>query len=154
MSRIAIAVGAAVVLLAATSVSAADSAKDLVKYRQAVMMSLAGHMAAIEALVKHEVPYDNLKDQAKALAATAPVVRNIFPADSGPSHSSKTHALAKIWRQPQDFQKKIDAFETAVTAFAADVQGGNMSHVMSGLKQVGMSCGGCHHDYRKKMQRH
>lgn len=154
MSRIAFAIAAAVALLAVNSVSAADSPQDLVKYRQAVMSSLAGHMAAIEAIVKHKVSYSHLKDQAKALADTAPVVRDIFPANSKPSDDPKTHALAKIWQQPQDFQKKIDAFETAANAFLADVQGGDMSKVMGGVKQLGMSCGGCHHDYRKKMQRH
>lgn len=154
MSRVAFAIGAAVILMAANSVSAADSPKDLVKYRQSVMSSLAGHMGAIEALTKHEVSYNHLLDQAKALADTAPVVRDIFPANSKPSDDPKTHALAKIWQQPADFQKKVDAFEAAAKAFLADVQGGDMSKVMSGIKQVGMSCGGCHHDYRKKMQRH
>lgn len=153
MSRIAIAISAAAVLLAANTVSA-DSPKDAVQYRQSVMESLAGHMGAIAKLTKHEVSYNHLMDQAKALADTAPTVSDIFPANSKPSDDPKTHALAKIWQQPEDFHKKVMAFQMAAKAFLADVESGDQSKVMGGVKQLGMSCGGCHHDYRKKMQRH
>lgn len=83
------------------------------------MRSVAGHMAAIEAMAKHQVPYEHLLDQAKALADTAPVLIDIFPADSKPSDDPK-----------------------------------GQGKVVRDVKTLGMSCGGCHREYRKEMRKH
>ncbi|HEX5421497.1 MAG TPA: cytochrome c [Gammaproteobacteria bacterium] len=149
MARLSLVVAAAFALLAADAVLAATP-KDAVSYRQDVMKSMAGHVGAIGEIVKGQVDYDHIVAQAKALADTAPLVKDIFPENSKPSDYSKTQALAKIWQQPQDFQKKVSGLENAAQAFLASAQSGDKEKIQASFKEVGQACGSCHKEFRAK----
>lgn len=142
-------IAATVFLIGASAPAlAADQPKDLVEYRQAVMSSLGGHAGAIARIVKRQVGYDHIVPHARAIAATAPVVGDVWPDNSKPSDYEKTDALPEIWQQPEDFRKKIDTFEEAANNFLATAQDGDDAEIVAAFKELGQACGGCHDDYR------
>ncbi|MDZ7748693.1 MAG: cytochrome c [Halofilum sp. (in: g-proteobacteria)] len=126
----------------------AGKPKDLVEYRQAVMSSLGGHTGAIGRLVKGQVDADHLMPHAKAIAATAPVVDDIWWENSGFDDYDRTDALPEIWQQPEDFQAKIDDFQAAAEGLVEAVETGERGRIVEGFKALGNSCGGCHDSYR------
>ena len=132
--------------LAAGPASANEAA---VKYRQAVMKALGGHMGSVAAIVKGEVANkDHLAGHAQAIAALGKMTKDIFPADS--NNVGGTKALAAVWDKPDDFAKAVAAFETASAGFADAAGGGDMAAVGAALGQLGQSCGGCHKPFRGK----
>ena len=126
----------------------AGKPKDLVEYRQAIMSSLGGHAGAAARIVKGQVDADHLMQHAEAIGATAPTVDDIWWDNSGYDDYEKTDALPKIWEQPDDFQSKIDQFQTAAQEFVAAVETGKRGQIIQGFKALGDSCGGCHDSYR------
>jgi len=140
--------GLAAVVALATPAVAADAPKDLVEYRQAVMSSLGGHAGAIARIMKRQVSYDHIVPHAEAIAATAPVVDDIWPKNSQPGDYEKTDALPEIWAQPQAFQDKIDDMQSAAEDFLAAARTGEDDKILAAFKSLGDSCGACHDDFR------
>lgn len=138
------------VLVTGTPALAQDAGKpkDLVEYRQSVMKSLGGHAGAVARIVKGQVDVDHVLLHAKAIAATAPAVEDIWWDNSGYGDYEKTNALPKIWEQPEDFQSKIDALQSAAKEFVAAAETGERGEIIKGFKALGDSCGGCHDSYR------
>lgn len=137
-------------LLVATLVSGVVQAKeeDLVKYRENVMHVIGGHMGAIVAIVKGEVPYsDELGYHAQSLAAAAP---KTLPAFETQAMTDKSEALPKIWDNWADFEKRALKLETASADFSKAVAGGNMAEIGTALGELGKSCKGCHDEYMKE----
>ena len=126
----------------------AGKPKNLVEYRQAVMSSLGGHAGAVSAIVKGQVDVDHLLPHARAIAATAATVDDIWWDNSTYEDYEKTDALPKIWQQPDDFQERIDKFQTAAKDFVDAVETGERGRIIQGFKTLGNSCGGCHDNYR------
>lgn len=150
MRRLSLALLSAVLLTASGAAIAADAPKGLVEYRQKVMDALGAHAGAIAAMVKGQVSYDHLAAQADALAATAPMVRDVFPDNSGPLDYQKTDALPAIWDKPEEFKKAVDKFEAAAAAFPAAAKSGDKAKVLAAFKELGGSCGNCHEHFRVK----
>jgi cytochrome c556 len=120
-----------------------------VKYRQAVMKALGGHMGSVVAIVKGQVPNkDDLEGHAQAIAAIGEMAEGLFPEDS--MEGADTRALPDIWNKPEDFAKAVSAFESASANFAEAAGGGDMAAVGAALGQLGQSCGGCHKPFRGK----
>ncbi|MEC8387146.1 MAG: cytochrome c, partial [Pseudomonadota bacterium] len=80
----------------ASSPAHADGA-GAIKYRQAVMASIGGHMRAMVAILRGSAgdPAD-LTLHAEGMAALAGLGDRLFPAGSGPA-AGKTAALPRIW---------------------------------------------------------
>ncbi|WP_161958780.1 c-type cytochrome [Ferruginivarius sediminum] len=143
-----VAVASVLSILSASAVAIAAEPKDAVEYRQAVMASLGGHAGAISRIVKQQVDYDHIAQHAEAIAATAPLVEDIWPDNSKPGDYEKTDALAKIWDEPDAFQEKVDKLKVEAEDFLAVAKGGDQGEVIAAFKELGQSCGGCHDDYR------
>jgi len=119
-----------------------------VKYRQAVMKSLGGHMASVVAIVKGQVDHkDHLAAHADAIAGMGKIVKDIFP--EGSDMAADTKALPAIWEKPDDFAKAVAAFETASANLAKAADSGDMAAVGAALGPLGQSCGGCHKPFRQ-----
>ena len=145
------AVAATVSLLVAAGGAAAQEAgkpKDLVEYRQAVMSALGGHTGAIARIVKGQVDVDHLRLHARAIAATAPAVDDIWWENSRYQDYGKTDALPKIWKQPEDFRDRVDDFQSAATGLVEAADTGERGRIIEAFKALGNSCGGCHDHYR------
>lgn len=138
-------------LLAASGPAAAQDAgkpEDLVKYRQNVMSALGGHAGAIAKIVKGQVDADHVLQHARAIAAIAPTLDDIWWENSGYDAYKKTDALPKIWENTDDFEAKIDQFQTAAQAFVTAAETGERGRIIQGFKQLGDACGACHDSYR------
>lgn len=142
------ALGAAVVLgvLAVAHQAAADA--NAIKYRQAVMKAVGGHMTAMAGVIKGEVPHKgDLKAHAAGMAALATMAGHIFPEGSD---FGDTSAKAEIWKKPAEFKKAMGAFQTAAANMNKAVQGTDSKAVAGAFADLGKACKGCHDDFRAK----
>jgi cytochrome c556 len=143
-----VAIGSAIALTAATipSVSADDEAA--IKYRQAVMKAVGGHMGGAVAIIKGKVPYkDDLVAHAAGLNAMANAAANAFKHKTS---GGKTRAKPNIWEDAGDFRQKIEDFKKATADFLAAAKSGGPAAAGAKLGAVGDSCKGCHKKYRAK----
>jgi cytochrome c556 len=144
MRRISIA-AAALCLVSTTSGGAPE---DAIRYRQAVMTAMSGHVAAISLIFSGKVEHQQyLLSHAEALAATADQVSKVFPSDSA---TGKTRALPLIWQEPEKFQKATEAIRAATGQLRDAVKGGDKAAIGQAMKPVFDACKGCHDRYRKE----
>ncbi|MCH7710307.1 MAG: cytochrome c [Proteobacteria bacterium] len=135
-------------VLAGAVAYAAEDAKDVVKYRRAVMSAQFGHFKAIKAIVRGKVGFTGqLANQAMALELTGRGLTDLFPAGTG-ADKMKTRAKPEIWQDWKKFEasaKKLNA-ETAKLVKIAN--GGDKKAAAAQFKAVGKACGGCHKLFR------
>lgn len=135
-------------LLAATSAAMAAEPENYIKYRQAVMKSIGGHMGASSQIVRGKVPEDaELALHAQALADLNTNLTRLFPQGSD---FGETKAKEAIWDDPAKFEQAANAARDATAAFATAVAGGDSAKIAEAHKKVGKSCKGCHEDFRQK----
>ncbi|MCC7258519.1 MAG: cytochrome c [Gammaproteobacteria bacterium] len=134
-------------LLLTASLAGAATPEDAIKYRQAVMMTMAGHVNAINLIFTGKVEHqDALVGHAEALAAAGAQVDRLFPAGSG---VGKTDALALIWQEGERFTKATQAARSATSQLRDAVRSGDRATIGRSLKPVFDSCKGCHDRYQK-----
>ena len=126
----------------------AGTPEDAIKYRQAVMSTLAGHIGAITMIFGGKVEHqDYLLAHAEALASGAEQTAKLFPAGSG---TGKTDALPLVWEDAAGFAKAAEAGKTATAALRDAVKSGDKAAIGRSLKPVFDSCKGCHDRFRKE----
>jgi cytochrome c556 len=131
----------------------------MIKYRQNVMKSLAGHTGAADRLVRGQVPLmDQLEMHATAARDIARTITTLFPADSIPPEvefsgaTVDTEALASITEKPEEFEKAAQKTIDATEGLVKVVQAGNKQELPLAFKRVGESCKGCHKNFREKKE--
>ena len=135
-------------LLATGSAALAADPENYIKYRQAVMKAIGGHMSASSQIVRGKVPEGaQLAMHAQALADLSGNVTRLFPAGSD---FGETRAKEAIWEDWAKFEQAANAAKDATAAFAAAVAGGDSEKIAAAQKDVGKSCKGCHKDFRQK----
>lgn len=131
--------GAVAACALALAVSASDGA---LKYRANTMEAIGGHMKAIVAIVRGDVPHtDHLPMHAGALAELAQVAPSLFA-----QGSEGGDTLPAVWEEPEDFQAKLEAFREATANLKAAASAGE--GVGQAMRAVGQACKGCHDKYR------
>ena len=136
------------VLCLVHGMAGADTPEDAIRYRQAVMTAMSGHVSAISLISSGKSEHQEyLLSHAEALAATADQVRKVFPAGSG---TGKTKALPLIWQEPEKFQKGAEMVGAATARLRDAVKSGDKAAIGSALKPVFDSCKGCHDRYRQE----
>ncbi|NNG03898.1 MAG: cytochrome c [Inquilinus sp.] len=147
-SLIAATVAAATLAAGVGVASAADQPADQIKYRQAVMRSVGGHMGAIAAIMKGEISHTgHLSAHANAIAGMAVVAADVFPPSS--ASGAETRAKPEIWQDWDEFLGKAEAFRTASANLASVIDGGGDSAAVgAAFGDLGKSCGGCHRPFR------
>jgi cytochrome c556 len=137
---------AAVLGVGLVGTASADGAANI-KYRQAHMKALGGHMGALAAVIKGQAgSKEHVAGHAKAIAAIGTIMGDLFPADSA---KGETTAKPEIWSKPDDFRKAVVAFAAASTKLGA-AAGSDLNAVKAAFGGVGKSCGGCHKPFRVK----
>ena len=133
-------------LVPMTSLLAQDDSV-LLTYRQKIMKSNGLHMSMIGDILKNNLPY---KKQI-AIHARAIALNNQATPDAWKQKitQGKTDSLPLIWSDWQMFEKKAEISGSAATDLANGVESGNMSAVMTQVRTLGRTCGGCHESYRK-----
>jgi cytochrome c556 len=136
------------IALLAASIAAADTPEDSLKYRKAVMDTMAGHITALSLIFNGKVEHQEyLLTHAEALAGSAEQVGKIFPAGSA---VGKSEALPLIWQEPEKFQKAAEAVKVATAQLRDAVKGGDKAAIGKAIKPVGDACKACHDRYRKE----
>jgi cytochrome c556 len=139
---------AALALLLASAMAHGATPEDAIKYRKAVMSTMAGHVGAISLIFSGKVELQEyLLSHAEALASAGDQVGKLFPAGSD---VGKTDALPLIWQEGDKFQKAAEANRTATAQLRDAIKSGDKAAIGKSLKPVFDSCKGCHDRYRKE----
>jgi cytochrome c556 len=134
-------------LLLAASLARAATPDDSIRYRKAVMNTMAGHFGAITLIFTGKVEFqDALLDHAEALAAAGAQAERLFPAGSG---TGKTDALPLIWQEAEKFQKAATDMKSASAQLRDAIRGGDKAAIGKAMKPVADACKNCHDRYRK-----
>jgi cytochrome c556 len=126
---------------------AESTAEDALDYRKAVMTTLKGHLLAASMIVRGLAEDEGyLVQHAKGLANSAAEIHRVFPAGSAVDDSE---ALPAIWEQPEKFKAALQKAQDATENFHRVVaSGSDNAAIGAAFKDVGMSCRGCHDDFR------
>ena len=142
---------AMVALLGAAHANAqpADAKMDegAIKYRQALMESIGGDMAALSDLLKYGLSHPgHASAHADSLAAHAKLISAAFErkVEKGP-----TDAEPEIWAKTDEWKDKVKAFQTESAKLAETAKAGDPTALGVQLKATGKACGSCHDDFRK-----
>jgi len=137
------------VMMFGVSVAAAQGCPDTIKQRQTLMKRSGDEAKAGAAMVRGASPYDaaKVKEIFDAFQDKADKLPTLFPDCS--KTGGDTHAAPAIWTQADDFKAKI-------TKFAADVKTAvdgtkDLDTFKVNFPMVAKNCGGCHENYRTKM---
>ncbi len=145
---------AAIVSLAVTggAAQAQDAAEDVIKSRQAVMMIFQNSLIGIGNIVQGKISNtDHMTAYATALAQTAPLIGDLYPAGTGPDSGVKTRAMAAIWEDTDGFQAAVAKNTELSNALLAAAQSGDPAAVGAALGDLGKnSCGACHTSFRSR----
>jgi len=140
-----------ITLVAFAAVSAAALAaepENIIKYREAVMKSQAGHMGAMAQIVRGKVDYGaDMAYHAEALNASMHTVPALFPKDSD---FGETRALAAVWEKRADFEAVAKKAAAATDALVKAVKANDKEAVTKAFGAVSDSCKACHKDFRQE----
>lgn len=135
-------------LLAAATASHAAAPENYIKYRQAMMKAVGGHMSASSQILRGKVSVDgDLAMHARALAGLNANLTRLFPEGSD---FGETKAKEAIWEDWAKFEQAANAARDATAAFAEAAASGDTAQIKAAHKDVGKSCKGCHKDFRQK----
>ena len=135
-------------VLAGAVAYAAEDAKDVVKYRRAVMSAQFGHFKTIKAIVRGKVGFTGqLANQAMALELTGRGLTDLFPAGTG-ADKMKTRAKPEIWRDWKKFEASVKKLNAETAKLVKIANGGDKKAAAAQFKAVGKACGGCHKLFR------
>ena len=127
-------------------VVADTTAEDAKGYRVSIMTSLKGHIGATSMMVRGLVDdHGQLAGHADGLANGVAEMQYIFQEGSIVDDSE---ALPVIWEQPEKFAAAIQKAADATATFKEVVSGGDSEAIGAAFRNVGMSCRGCHDDFR------
>jgi cytochrome c556 len=121
--------------------------EDAYDYRSAVMTAFRGHIGAASMIVRGLVEdRGQLLSHAEGLSNAAAELEHIFPEGSNVGDSE---ALPAIWENADEFQAAIDKMVDATGAFEDAAADGDPAAIGAAFREVGMSCRGCHDNFRK-----
>ena len=129
------------------SLSFADS-HGIIKYRQNVMKSTAGHMGAIVDILKNGLPLEaHVSDHARSMLQNSRMTLSMFPKGSG---KGRTKSKQAIWGKWSEFESAANDFELESAKLAEVAENGDMDALAKQVRATGKTCGGCHRNFRKR----
>lgn len=147
LKGIGVSIGIMAMLGASLPVIADTTAEDAKDYRAAIMTTLRGHVGAASMVVRGLVD-DNgqLVSHAEALANSAGELENVFQEGSDVGESE---ALPAIWEKPDEFAAAINKLVEATAVLEEAAASGEQEAIGAAFREVGMSCRGCHDNFRE-----
>ena len=137
----------------ATQALAADEPENVIKYRQAVMKAIGGHIGAIAGVVKGEVSYTgDVAAHARGIQEMSQLVSKLFPKGTDSGMHKNTRALPAIWQDWDKFGAAVKAFQDASANLVKIAEAGDPAAFGGGLQGLGKSCGGCHKPFRAEKE--
>ena len=129
------------------SSSLADS-KGIIKYRQNVMKSTAGHMGAIVDILKNGLSLKaHVSDHARSMLQNSRMTLSMFPEGSG---KGRTKSKQAIWENWSEFESAAKNFERESAKLAEASESGDMEALAKQVRATGKTCSGCHRNFRKR----
>jgi len=129
------------------SSSLADS-KGIIKYRQNVMKSTAGHMGAIVDILKNDLPLQaHILDHARSIQQNSKMTLAMFPKGTG---LGNTKAKPAIWENWSKFESAVKAFVRESAKLTKVAESGDIKAFAKQVRATGKACGGCHKNFRER----
>lgn len=129
------------------SLSFADS-HGIIKYRQNVMKSTAGHMGAIVDILKNRLPLEaHIVDHARSMLQISRMILLMFPEGSG---KGRTRSKQAIWENWSEFESAANDFERESAKLSKVAESGDMEALAKQVRATGKTCSGCHRNFRKR----
>lgn len=151
MQRNKLLAGLAAILMAGIGglVVAAPKPDDAIEYRQGVMMAIGWNIGALGAMVKGDVPFDKEKFSflAGRAAVLAPMALEAFTPDTA---KAKSHAKPELWKNLDDFKKRMGDMKTATAKLAEIAKAGDEAAMKTEFGETVKACKGCHDEYKEK----
>jgi len=127
--------------------SFADS-HGIIKYRQNVMKSTAGHMGAIVDILKNRLPLEShIVDHARSILQISRMILAMFPEGSG---KGRTKSKQAIWENWSEFESVANDFERESVKLIEVAERGDIEALAKQVKATGKTCSGCHRNFRKR----
>ena len=127
--------------------SFADS-HGIIKYRQNVMKSTAGHMGAIVDILKNRLPLEaHIVDHARSMLQNSRMTLSMFPKGSG---KGRTKSKQAIWENWSEFQSAANDFERESSKLSKVAESGDMEALAKQVRATGKTCSVCHRNFRKR----
>ena len=127
--------------------SFADS-HGIIKYRQNVMKSTAGHMGAIVDILKNRLPLEaHIVDHARSMLQISRMILSMFPEGSG---KGRTRSKQAIWENWSEFESAANDFERESAKLSKVAESGDMEALAKQVRVTGKICSGCHRNFRKR----
>ena len=127
--------------------SFADS-HGIIKYRQNVMKSTAGHMGAIVDILKNHLPLEtHIVDHARSMLQISRMILSMFPEGSG---KGRTRSKQAIWGNWSEFESAANDFERESAKLSEVAESGDMEALAKQVRATGKTCSGCHRNFRKR----
>ena len=129
------------------TLSFADS-HGIIKYRQNVMKSTAGHLGAIVDILKNGLPLEShVSDHARSILQNSRMTLSMFPKGSG---KGRTKSKQSIWENWSEYESAANNFERESTKLAEVAESGDMEALAKQVRSTGKTCSGCHRNFRKR----
>ena len=127
--------------------SFADS-HGIIKYRQNVMKSTAGHMGAIVDILKNGLSLEaHVADHARSMLQNSKMTLSMFPKGSG---KGRTKSKQSIWENWSEYESAANNFERESAKLAEVAESGDMEALAKQVRATGKTCSGCHRNFRKR----
>jgi cytochrome c556 len=120
--------------------------------RQSVFKLIDFNWQPVALWMKKKAQFDaaSVQKTADRLAALAPMIPDVFAADTRKLANAKTKAREGIWTNQADFKAKADALAMAAQEMGAAAKSGDQKATLKAAFGVGKACSGCHDNYRDK----
>ena len=129
------------------SSSLADS-KGIIKYRQNVMKSTAGHMGAIVDILKNGLSLKaHVSDHARSMLQNSRMTLSMFPKGSG---KGRTKSKQAIWGNWSEFESAANDFGRESAKLSEVAESGDLEALAKQVRATGKTCSGCHRNFRKR----
>lgn len=123
--------------------------KELAHYRHEQYEKVGDAFKAMGDQLKSDSPdVAAIQKEAASLPAIIEGIEGWFPEGSGPETGVDTDALAAIWENKEDFDKKTADFQAAVAKLVAAGETGDLAAIGAAMQGAGATCKACHDKYR------
>jgi adenylosuccinate lyase len=114
--------------------------QDDIDYRQHIMKTMGEQMSAIQQILEHKAPADNISVHAQIVAVTAATAKAAFK-----SATLGGGAKPVVWENWSDFSKRLDELVASTAALAKSANEGGIQAVGARLSTI--KCKDCHDVY-------
>jgi cytochrome c556 len=117
-------------------------------YRQSWFAMLATNFGPITAMVKGDIPWQEMQMAGYADQMAALMTIDVMRGFADGSEKGTTKAKPEIWQNKADFQQKMDDLKVAVNALqVVAAQGTDRKAIAEQVAATGKACKSCHDEY-------